>query len=349
MPKLANKKAVIFGGSRGIGKAIAEAYLKEGAEVFLVARNAVELAQAQKELARYGVVNTAAADVSSEEDVKHVAEQVGKLWGSVDVLVNAAGIYGPIGPLTEVDIVEWKKTIDINLFGTFLATRAFSSLMKAQGGSMINFVGGGEGAYANFSAYASSKGGVGRFTETAAAELAPRKIRVNAIAPGAVNTTFLDELLAAGPEKTGKETYEKSMKQKKSGGVSPEKAAAEFMQHPLGLMVDGDPFVRSPQRLHDRGILFYCHIKQGMELEVLQATDIVTHTRQAIEARKASGEPISGIIDFQCILRALQLRGENRCDQYGAIFDGIPTAGFSTYGEAFLGHINQTSTMLVFR
>ena len=132
-------------------------------------------------------------------------------------------------------------------------------------------------------------------------------------------------------------------------GVSPEEAPAEFMKHPLGLMVDGDPFVRSPQRLHDRGILFYCQIKQGMELEVLKATDIVAHTRQAIETRKASGKPISGIIDFQCILRTLQLRGENRCDQYGAIFDGIPTAGFSTYGEAFLGHINQTSTMLVFR
>ena len=132
-------------------------------------------------------------------------------------------------------------------------------------------------------------------------------------------------------------------------GVAPEEASAQFMRRPLGLMVDGDPFVRSPQRVHDRGILFYCQIKQGMELEVLQATDIVAHTRQAIEARKATGKPISGIIDFQCILRNLQLRAENRCDDYGAIFAGIPTAGFSTYGEAYLGHLNQTSTILVFR
>ena len=132
-------------------------------------------------------------------------------------------------------------------------------------------------------------------------------------------------------------------------GVSPEEAPALFIRHPLGLMVDEDPFVRSPQRVHDRGILFYCQIKEGMELAVLDATDIVAQTRQAIEARKATGVPISGIIDFQCILRTLQLRGENRCEQYGAIFDGIPTAGFSTYGEAYLGHINQTSTILVFR
>jgi hypothetical protein len=132
-------------------------------------------------------------------------------------------------------------------------------------------------------------------------------------------------------------------------GVSPAEAPGLFMKHPLGLMVDADPFVRSPQRVHEHGMAFYCQIHEGMELEILEATDIVAHTRQAIEARKASGNPISAIIDFQCILRTLQLREEKRCDQYGAIFDGIPTAGFSTYGEAYLGHINQTSTMLVLR
>ncbi len=131
-------------------------------------------------------------------------------------------------------------------------------------------------------------------------------------------------------------------------GVPPAEASAQFMKHPLGLMVEKEPFVRSPQRAQGESIVFYCQIKQGMKLEVLEATDIVAHTKSDIEARKASGNPISGIIDFQCILRTLQLREEKRCDQYGAIFAGIPTAGFSTYGEAYLGHINQTSTMLVF-
>ena len=132
-------------------------------------------------------------------------------------------------------------------------------------------------------------------------------------------------------------------------GVPPAEAPSHFMKHPLGLMIEKDPYVRSPQRVQGEGIVFYCQIKQGMKLEVLEGTDIVAHTLSAIEARKATGKPISGIIDFQCILRALQLREEGRCDQYGAIFAGIPTVGFSTYGEAYLGHINQTSTMLVFR
>lgn len=107
--------------------------------------------------------------------------------------------------------------------------------------------------------------------------------------------------------------------------------------------------MRSPQRVIGESMVFYCQIKEGTRLAVLEATDIVAHTRAAIEARKATGKPLGGLIDFQCILRTLQLRDEQRCDQYGAIFKGIPTIGFSTYGEAYLGHINQTSTMLVFR
>jgi hypothetical protein len=131
-------------------------------------------------------------------------------------------------------------------------------------------------------------------------------------------------------------------------GVKPADAAAQFMAHPLGIMVNGDPFVRSPQRVLDGGIVFYCNIGEGVELELLQADDLVDHTRKAIEARKATGLSIAGIIDFQCILRTLQLRAEDHCEPYGALFNGIPMAGFSTYGEAYIGHMNQTSTMLVF-
>ena len=130
--------------------------------------------------------------------------------------------------------------------------------------------------------------------------------------------------------------------------VTPAEAEARFMRHPLGLMAAGEPFVRSPQRTEGRDIVFYCRIQEGMELEVLDATDIVADTRAAVEARKAAGE-IAGMIDFQCILRTLQLRNEQRCEGYGEIFRGIPAVGFSTYGEAYLGHMNQTSTMLLFR
>jgi len=131
-------------------------------------------------------------------------------------------------------------------------------------------------------------------------------------------------------------------------GVTPEEAETRFFKHPLGVMAAGEPFVRSPQHTEGRGIVFYCRIPEGMELEVLDATDIVADTRAAVEARKSAGD-IAGMIDFQCILRTLQLRNEQRCDQYGEIFRGIPAIGFSTYGEAYLGHMNQTSTMLLFR
>ena len=131
-------------------------------------------------------------------------------------------------------------------------------------------------------------------------------------------------------------------------GIPPEDAPAQFFDHPLGLMAHGEPFVRSPQRSDGRSIVFYCHIKEGMQLEVLEATDIVADTRRAVEKHKNGRREIRGLIDFQCILRTLQLRQEQRCEQYGEIFAGIPMVGFSTYGEAYLGHLNQTSTMLLF-
>jgi len=132
-------------------------------------------------------------------------------------------------------------------------------------------------------------------------------------------------------------------------GVAPEQVSSHFMVHPLGLMIDGQPFVRSPQRVEGHSILFYCKIREGCELQVLDATDIVADTKAAIEAKKAAIGQFAGLIDFQCILRALELRAEKKCDQYGTIFSGFPSIGFSTYGEAYLGHINQTSTVLVFR
>lgn len=132
-------------------------------------------------------------------------------------------------------------------------------------------------------------------------------------------------------------------------GVAPEKAAEEFMRHPLGLMVDGEPYVRSPQRVQGGAMLFYCRIAEGADLLVLDGTDIVAETRAALEAKKAELGGIRGVLDFHCILRTLQLRAEDRTGAYGCVFGDTPATGFSTYGEIYLGHINQTSTMLVFR
>lgn len=121
-----------------------------------------------------------------------------------------------------------------------------------------------------------------------------------------------------------------------------------FMQHPLGLMVDGEPFVRSPQQVKDGSVVFYCNVKDGMELEVLQAQDIVQGTIQAIKDKEAEIGKLKAMVNFNCILRTLQLQSEGKTEAYGKVFADVPTIGFSTYGEAYIGHINQTATILVF-
>jgi len=131
-------------------------------------------------------------------------------------------------------------------------------------------------------------------------------------------------------------------------GVSSDRISQCFMRHPVGLIVQGEPFVRSPQRIQGDSMYFYCSIKEDMELSLLESTDMLGDTARAIaEAREKLGR-ISGILDFDCILRTLDLRQQNLTDAYGKLFEGIPTAGFSTYGEQYIGHINQTATMLVF-
>ena len=123
--------------------------------------------------------------------------------------------------------------------------------------------------------------------------------------------------------------------------------ASQFMKYPVGLMADGEPFVRSPQRVDGDAINFYCQVRQGVDLEILSSTDIVADTKALIDDTNKK-RPLAGIINFHCILRTLQLEQEGKTEEYGRIFSTIPTIGFSTYGEEYIGHINQTATMLVF-
>ncbi len=224
MKKLEGKNAVIVGGSRGINKEVARAFLQEGATVLLVARLKKELDAAKKELSSLGTVSTCVADVSKLSDVKKIAAQV-KKWKKLDVIVNGAAISGPIGPVLETDPKKWSDSVGVTLVGTYHVVRLLGPFMLKKGGVIINYVGGGEGPFLNYTSYVAAKGGVMRFTETAAAELKNTGIRINAIAPGAVNTRFLEDLLKAGPKKAGKENYERALRQKQNGGVPPQKAA----------------------------------------------------------------------------------------------------------------------------
>ena len=130
-------------------------------------------------------------------------------------------------------------------------------------------------------------------------------------------------------------------------GVPCTDAAANFMKYPVGLMAEGEPFVRSPQRVDGDAIHFYCQIREGVDLEILSSTDIIADTKKIIDDTNKR-TPIAAIINFNCILRTLQLEQEGKTDAYGEIFSEIPTIGFSTYGEEYIGHINQTATMLIF-
>jgi len=219
-----NKKVIITGASGGIGQAIVKVFAERGAEILAISRS-------DGGLSKLSNVQFLSADVSGVADLKNISRLINGEWGGrVDILVNAAGIYGPMGPLEDNDLELWSKTIAVNLLGTVNMCRLVIPIMKAQKfGRIINFSGGGEGAFPNFTAYSASKGAIVRFTESLAEELKDFGITVNAIAPGAVNTQLLDQVLSAGPEKIGKNFYKKSLKQKSEGGVSPEKAAETIL------------------------------------------------------------------------------------------------------------------------
>ena len=224
--RLADLTAIITGGSQGLGKVIAEHFLGEGAQVALCARNAQELAATRAELAaRFPARKVVArvCDVSDEAQVNELAAFALRELGSVRALVLNAGVYGPMGPSETVDLAEWRRAIDINLYGVLLPARALIPHFKQAGrGKIVVLSGGGAtNPLPNISAYAASKAAVVRLMETLAEELKPHHIDVNAIAPGPLATRFVDDVLAAGPAKVGRALYEKNKQWKEKGATSP--------------------------------------------------------------------------------------------------------------------------------
>jgi len=131
-------------------------------------------------------------------------------------------------------------------------------------------------------------------------------------------------------------------------GIPTDELTGHFQRHPLGLMVGDEPFVRSPQQLRGESVVFYCNVPEGTVLTVLEATDIVEDTRSALARARDELGGASALIDFDCVLRTKEIESRGLLEPYGALFAGIPTVGFSTYGEQFVGHVNQTATMLLF-
>ncbi|HEY1774829.1 MAG TPA: SDR family oxidoreductase [Solirubrobacteraceae bacterium] len=231
--KLAGRGALITGGTQGFGLEVARAFLREGADVFVCGRDAAQLDVARDELAALavdtgGVVGALTADVSRQPDAKTLVAAAAELLPSFTILVNNAGIYGPKGPLADVDWEQWLHAISVNLAGSALvALTAYPHFARAGYGKVIQLSGGGATApLPGLSAYAASKAAVVRLAETLALEWREQRIDVNSLAPGSLNTRLLDEVIEAGPERVGRDFHARMLAQRESGGQSIENGAA---------------------------------------------------------------------------------------------------------------------------
>ncbi len=228
---LAGRSALITGASQGLGLEIARRYVDAGADVFVCGRNEETLERARLELeARAGGAGRVAsrpADVSDPEQVDALVAAATERFPGLSILVNNAGVYGPKGSIEEVDWAEWVRAIQINLMGSVLPARALvPHLKRIGGGKVVQLSGGGATSpLAGLSAYAASKAAVVRFAETLALELAEHGVDVNAVAPGALNTRMLDEVIAAGPDAVGDAFYQRALEQQRSGGTPLEHGA----------------------------------------------------------------------------------------------------------------------------
>jgi NAD(P)-dependent dehydrogenase (short-subunit alcohol dehydrogenase family) len=232
MTPLAGRNAVITGGNQGLGLAIARAYVTAGANVLICARGEELLEDARRALVltagREQSVATEPADVSNPDDVTRLVARALAIFPQVHVLVNNAGVYGPMGPIETVDWTEWVRAMEINVHGSVLPCRALLPHFKERGyGKIIQVSGGGAtNPLPRISAYAASKAAVVRFAESLALEVKAFNIDVNAIAPGALATRMLDEVLAVGPDTVGQEFYDRMVKTKDQGGTPLEVGAA---------------------------------------------------------------------------------------------------------------------------
>lgn len=230
--KLKNRNAIITGASQGLGLEISRHYLSAGANIAICGRDQATLDAAKSDLASSApadaVIFAQACDVSSEKAVSGFCNEAEAALGPVDILVANAGIYGPMGPTESVPLHEWMRAIEINLYGVLLPCRALIPKFKARGSGRIVVISGGGATnpMPNISSYAASKAAVVRLVECLALELEPFGIPVNAIAPGALKTRMMDEVLAAGPEKVGEKFFAQNQKWVEEGATPLELGAA---------------------------------------------------------------------------------------------------------------------------
>lgn len=229
---LTGRHAIITGASQGLGAKIAEHYVAAGASVLLCARTMADLEKVRGELLRNGgssqKILIMKADISIPAEVDRMIEKSLLEFSHVDILVNNAGVYGPIGALEDNNWDDWEHSIKINLLGPAYTCRALLPYFRKRGyGKIVNVSGGGAtNPLPRLSSYAASKAGLVRFTETLALEVMGSGIDVNAVAPGALATRMLDEVLSSGPESVGEDFHRRMTKIKAEGGTPLELGAS---------------------------------------------------------------------------------------------------------------------------
>jgi NAD(P)-dependent dehydrogenase (short-subunit alcohol dehydrogenase family) len=199
---LAGSVAVVTGAAKGLGRAITESLAADGADIVLSGRSLSDLEQHATALDtahpnRRSAVS--AGDVSDEQAARSVVEAAVERFGGVDILVNAAGVIGPIEtPVQDVDVDDFRRVIDVNLVGTFLMCKfAVPHLIARGGGRIVNIAGtSGLRGYRNRVAYSSSKWAVRGLTRTLALELGPHDVTVNAVCPNVTKGARMDTIVA---------------------------------------------------------------------------------------------------------------------------------------------------------
>lgn len=231
-PSLVGRTAVITGASRGLGAELARAFRRAGANLLLVARSADALDRTVESLDddAGGTVVSVGADLATDDGAARVLGAARAAFDRMDILVNNAAVQGPIGPAWENDWDDWKAAIEADLLGPVrLCRMAVPWMAQGGGGSVVNLAGGGAtGPRPGFSAYATAKAGLVRFSETLAGEVRGLGIRVNCVAPGVMPTGMLREVEQAGPERAGAKDFETARKALGAGGGADpfERAAA---------------------------------------------------------------------------------------------------------------------------
>lgn len=221
---------LITGASRGLGRALAEQFWRQGWTLVLLARDQHALSGAADALGS-GTdqsLHTVVADLVRPGEADRILESTRSLIPRLDCLINNAAVQGPVGPLWANPWDEWLDALRVDLLAPVELCRLMVPWMiENDRGSIINLSGGGAtGPRANFSAYATAKAGLVRFSETLAEELRAHAIRVNCVAPGAMGTSMLEAVVARGELAAGKTEYEAAARVLREGGASMQKVAA---------------------------------------------------------------------------------------------------------------------------